>query len=260
MMHRSSAPAAEFPNDNPDLHGGAIWVCLEPCSVAFAECRPELASEKEPAMEKNEDVLHDAIPTALASEELEESEDRPSMILPIGTRVADDEPEPTSLEDLVRHCGVDLEDDILIDELGDFDAPEVPAADPFSSYVATLAEVLRTAGDVRAASAVPALLCDGLLLPDALPEAAIEALVAGAFLERNADGLAATGALRDVANAWRRILRGESDDISTCGPATLDEWSADLLARLVAAPGKAGQLRKELRSRGVAAFGLIEAA
>ncbi|MBN9164395.1 MAG: hypothetical protein J0I07_25755, partial [Myxococcales bacterium] len=34
------------------------------------------------------------------------------------------------------------------------------------------------------------------------------------------------------------------------------EWAADLLARLLAAPAKAPSLRQELRSRGVAAFGL----
>ena len=37
---------------------------------------------------------------------------------------------------------------------------------------------------------------------------------------------------------------------------TLDEWSADLLARMMGAPSKAATLRRELRSHGVAAFGL----
>jgi hypothetical protein len=40
----------------------------------------------------------------------------------------------------------------------------------------------------------------------------------------------------------------------------LDEWAADLLARLLGAPARATGLRRDLRSRGVAAFGLVEAA
>jgi hypothetical protein len=40
----------------------------------------------------------------------------------------------------------------------------------------------------------------------------------------------------------------------------LDEWAADVLARLFGAPDRSAQLRRELRGRGVAAFGLIEAA
>jgi hypothetical protein len=61
-----------------------------------------------------------------------------------------------------------------------------------------------------------------------------------------------------VATAWRAILRGESEDFSKCA-ATLDEWAANALASILSAPQKAGQLRRELRARGVAAFGLIDA-
>jgi hypothetical protein len=44
-----------------------------------------------------------------------------------------------------------------------------------------------------------------------------------------------------------------------CGPATLDEWSADILSRVLGNPMLAAQLRRELRQCGVAAFGLVAA-
>ncbi len=63
----------------------------------------------------------------------------------------------------------------------------------------------------------------------------------------------------DVARAWCAILRGESEDFSLCG-TPLDEWASQTLARIADAPQKAAQFRRDLRSRGVAAFGLVEAA
>ena len=50
-------------------------------------------------------------------------------------------------------------------------------------------------------------------------------------------------------------MRGTSEDFSACGDAMLDEWAADLLARLVGGPTRATTLKRELRDRGVAAFG-----
>jgi hypothetical protein len=69
-----------------------------------------------------------------------------------------------------------------------------------------------------------------------------------------------TTSFTSVTSAWRAILRGTSDDLAACGTAMLDEWAADVLARLIGELGRTAQLRRELRDRGVAAFGLIEAA
>ena len=60
-----------------------------------------------------------------------------------------------------------------------------------------------------------------------------------------------------IASAWRAILRGESDDFAACGPKSLDEWASEALAHFLNAPTKAGALRRELRARGVAAYGLV---
>ena len=59
--------------------------------------------------------------------------------------------------------------------------------------------------------------------------------------------------------AWQGILRGESEDFSLCG-GTLDEWTANVLARLLGNAGRADGIRRELRRRGIAAFGLVSAA
>ena len=39
--------------------------------------------------------------------------------------------------------------------------------------------------------------------------------------------------------------------------ATLDTWTADLVARLIAHPDKAQTIRRDLRRRGIAAFGML---
>jgi hypothetical protein len=121
--------------------------------------------------------------------------------------------------------GSDIE---VVETLGPFDAidegPYAPA-DPYATLVATLAAVARDVGAPQLAAR-----------------------------------LADTLDIDPVAMAWRAILRGESDDYAACGAATLDEWAADTLARLMSAPSRASQLRRELRSRGVVAFGLVEAA
>jgi hypothetical protein len=55
--------------------------------------------------------------------------------------------------------------------------------------------------------------------------------------------------------AWQGILRGESEDFGALGP--LDEWAADVVARVVGNPARADGIRRELRRRGVAAFGVV---
>jgi hypothetical protein len=65
--------------------------------------------------------------------------------------------------------------------------------------------------------------------------------------------------LRTEAFAWREILLGERHELPTSSTRLLDEWGAELLAHLTGAVGKTEQIRRELRARGVAAFGLVPA-
>jgi hypothetical protein len=133
------------------------------------------------------------------------------------------------------------------------DSSSLPPAsdDPFTLLVCTLTDVAIGAGSPHVASLLPGLLFDGRL-PELLDGPTDQALRAAGIW----DGAAVTPAFVRVTAAWRSILRGTSDDFDACGPAMLDEWASDLLARLLASPAKAMVLRQELRSRGVAAFGL----
>jgi hypothetical protein len=118
----------------------------------------------------------------------------------------------------------DFDDEIEI--VDDLDAPRIePTAledDRFSTFVRMLVDIVHTSGDGAAA-----------------------------------DRLTAALASDPTARAWRAIILSESDDFAACGAKTLDEWAADLVAQALTAPSKTEIVRRELRARGVAAFGLV---
>jgi hypothetical protein len=117
-------------------------------------------------------------------------------------------------------------DELLFDEIVDEGFPSVappPPPDGFTRLVALLEEVARGAGGEGSSFAVRGVI-------DASPE----------------------------ANGWQRVLRGECDDLSECGALALDEWCAGIVARAVGNVARADGLRRELRRRGVAAFGWLE--
>jgi hypothetical protein len=59
------------------------------------------------------------------------------------------------------------------------------------------------------------------------------------------------------AIGWRGILLGESEDYSSCGSQTLDEWAAGLVVECVPGAGRPDGVKRELRKHGVAAFGFV---
>ncbi len=155
-----------------------------------------------------------------------------------------------------------LADDTVCDEEElptDVDGPaSVPSDDPFATLCVVLGEVARAMG-----CSAESLRCVGTLLGVArvdgstLSAASADALVSGGLLESGEQGYRrAEGFAREVL-AWQGVLRGECDDFSACGAAMLDEWCANLLARAMGNPSRAETLRRELRRRGVAAFGLV---
>jgi hypothetical protein len=215
--------AAEFPNDNDALHDGTIWMCVEPCGPAEAHAP---SPRREPAMEPMFEFEEDA------SEE------------------------PIEIVETLAPIDADAA------------ATEVVPAPAFSEVVLATraAEMIAEAMEIPPPPAVPTFAdADALAQADAPPDAYATLLLAmmdaalacGAPLARET----IAGALETdaTASAWRRILRGESEDFSACA-LPLDEWSATVLASLLGAPAKSAQLRRELRARGVAAFGLLEAA
>ena len=115
-----------------------------------------------------------------------------------------------------------------------------PSDDPFAMLTAVLEDVARAAGADEAMLATLACLLGRTRLGASAP-----------------DGHAA---LRAQALAWQGILRGESEDFTACGSGMLDEWCAALVAAVLGQNMRADGLKRELRRRGVAAFGLVEQA
>jgi hypothetical protein len=119
-----------------------------------------------------------------------------------------------------------------------------PARSAFDGFIEALVAVLLASGATRAAAALPVWLRSGR----------IEAPLADLPLLRSDE-------LGTTLEAWRAVLAGTSGDLSACGASTLDRWAAELLAIVLGAPpARVEELRRDLRRRGVAAFGMLDAA
>jgi hypothetical protein len=159
---------------------------------------------------------------------------------------------------------LEVVDDAYFDGAFDDAMDEPPRLDPFVTFGSILERAAcAIGGDAVDPSALRALLglggaaCAAL---DALPASAVNALVEGGVLRRTETGLARTARFASVVQAWSGILRGESEDFGPCGTPMLDEWAADLVARFLGSAGRAAHVRREVRSLGVAAFGLVASA
>jgi hypothetical protein len=313
--------SSEFPNDNPALHAGVIWVCDSLTGRPRAERSPLLLPrwtwtqsrgmireelEEKPPVEiaavVEAAVVEAALVEPIAEEAIQVAEEDEgegeilieemtpidalgevehvehvdlapptiSEIVLIGARETDDEEideEPASLASLAALAAVATEiaselvptpsDEISVSESVVVVEQLPPPApdDPFTVLVCRLSDVAVSAGAPHVAAILPGLLFEGRL-PESLEGEALDALRDGGVVVANE--ISPTFVSR--TNAWREILRGTSDDFEAAGNVMLDEWAADVLARLLSAPQRATSLRQELRTRGVAAFGLVEAA
>ncbi len=229
------ARASEFPNDNAALHRGAVWVTHEPC----AQWEAERSATPAPSLAASASVAVAQAPAVVQAV----AAPAPSPDLP--TLLDDDPPDDIEVVEELDPIELDLSQ---VDD------------DPFATFIRTLVEVATDAGCEKAAAILPALLDGGRVVPGVLPQAVSDALLGSGVLARTDGGLVGGESFRKTAAAWRAILRGDSEDFSSCGTRMLDEWAADLVACLVAAPAKTERLRRELRTRGIAAFGLVLAA
>jgi hypothetical protein len=320
-MRSGFAPsfAAEFPNDNPALHLGVSWVCLQvvgpprpvarPRPSAVAPSVPVRAAQEEaaPTIEVAAPEPLPAAPASVSSPIAELSaSDVVSTERPHEQALLT-EPAPPVSDELKMESPAIIDErapsvepvafEVAIDEdvtaMGDADAapqsdvvapepmemgegafaidvpptPEplqaeaepVPAEpDAYTAYVDALVSVALAAGATRAAATLPALLGSGALDVTAFSDDVQKALIGAGVVERSGDGLALRAAFASTASAWRNVLRGETNDLSACGTTTLDSWSADLLRAF--GVGGSKDVRRELRGRGVAAFGMLVAA
>jgi len=224
--------ATEFPADNPLLGSGSAWVCSSLRGRALPTRRRLILVTPILLMPEGAVPPPHSLPAPVVAK-----------AAPAPAVVAARAPEPPA--------------EVAVAPAPPPDAAVAP--DPFESFVAALGQALLAGGQTRAAAVLPGLLQAGSLREGELPSEAVDALRQRGVIE--ARGLALTSSFRERVEAWRRVLCGTSDDLSACGDATLDTWSSELLCALSAAPpARAGDYRRELRKRGVAAFGLIEIA
>jgi hypothetical protein len=128
----------------------------------------------------------------------------------------------------------------------------------FAGFVDALAQVALARGATRAAAILPSFFnsteIEASLLNDVLSvelqEAKLGTLHEGRF--RIAEAFSA------AALAWRNLLDGSSEDISAC-ESTLDDWGTTVLLGM-GTPGTHAEIKRELRRKGVAAFGMRAAA
>jgi hypothetical protein len=142
-------------------------------------------------------------------------------------------------------------------------APSVtpPANDPIAAFISAVLDVAAAHGAGDRVAYLEVLLERGGSAP-VLPSYAFStgarvALIEGRILEPTDDGLMATASFAESKRAWLAALGGNCSDLSSCGDSMLDAWTADLVARLLAEPARTEAVRRDLRRRGIAAFGMV---
>jgi len=127
------------------------------------------------------------------------------------------------------------------------------------TFVRAIAEVALAHGAAETAAHVESLFKFGTPAPLELSPSARAALLDGNILEATEAGVHATAWFARTSSAWQSMLRGDGGNLAECGESTLDGWTADLIACLVAKPSMASAIRRDLRRRGIAAFGMLDA-
>jgi hypothetical protein len=220
--------ASEFPNDNAEISGGAIWVGAELTGPAQLELAPYQPVKAEAFVLFFEDDDLDG-PVELASSGGSLS-------------VAVHQSETLNVEPV---------DEVEV-------APAAACAPAFAHFEAALVAALMAQGASRSAALLPRLLRLESLAADSVSKEVLLTLQSRGYLESNTRY---SPKFRELCTAWSAVLQGSSRDFAACGTTTLDRFGADLLAALLAVPAtRADELRRQLRKAGIAAFGVLEAA
>lgn len=231
---------SEFPCDNPSLHFGGTWVLLDTTGTAAFEAN---ADEPPPAAVTFEVASLDSFLDEVACEEpsvveahVLEGADREEVMASAPSVEADvEEREPE-----VRESGVFLASD----------AEEVEPTLPITLTAPAMDEPPQAETSNDAHDDVNAFC---MLLEE----------VAGQFGGESAAEVVSSwlrdedSPLAEERAPWLALLRGDECDLASASAATLDEWASKMLAKAIGRD--AGELRRELRSRGLAAYGLLAA-
>jgi hypothetical protein len=222
--------ASEFPNDNAEISGGAIWIGAELTGPATLELAPFAPVSAEPF------VLF--------------FEDDEGYV---------DGPVELEIEPAVEAAVVDAPTAPVVDAQPAADAPPaVVPAPAFAHFESALSAALMAQGASRSAALLPRLLRLESLPADGFTKEVQLTLQSRGYLDSHSRY---SQKFRDLCGAWAAVLSGASQDFAACGTTTLDRFGADLLAALLAVPAtRADELRRQLRKAGIAAFGVLEAA
>ncbi len=238
----------EFPNDNPDL-----WSNRAPlAALAILLAEAELAEDEKEAERSDPNERVDFPVVTVVAEE------------PAPVEKEAERSDPNELHDFSEDDGPEVEviefdeADFAVVENESIPPPPPPKPDLFQIFARTLIEVSLAAGAPgRAVEMLPAMLGIARLDATALDAATTDALVAADMLARAETGaITRSDTFVATAQAWRATILGEEADFSAC-TTTLDEWSATLVATLANMPQQRESFRRDLRSRGIAAFGLL---
>lgn len=233
---------SEFPCDNPSLHYGATWVLLATTGAPAFEAPIEAPSNPLEASEAA------AVACTPMEEELAESPIR-----------YDEEPVTVAAPVAeVRESGIFLANAAEAPE--DLAAPQEADEPQEVTQPIVLAEAVTEAvisePEVAAAAAedVPDDVNAFCMLLETVAvqfggESAAE--VVSSWLRDEDSPMAEERA------PWLALLRGDECDLSTASAATLDEWASKMVSK--ASGRDAAEIRRELRNRGLAAYGLLAA-
>jgi hypothetical protein len=230
--------AAEFPHENALLDRGALWVGTALCALEIAEsivAKSGPAKARAGANAKKASVVPETVEapresTAVAplvetrgegtaTTRLETPDERPAAFV-------------TPVETGTEHA-----------------ATEHPEAhdERVETFVRAITEVALAHGAAETAAHVESLFKFGTPAPLALSALARAALLDGNILEATDEGFHVTAWFARTSSAWQNMLRGEGASLAECGESTLDGFTADLIACLVAKPSMASTIRRDLR-------------
>jgi hypothetical protein len=129
----------------------------------------------------------------------------------------------------------------------------------YESFVAALSAVLLQRGATRGAAVIGSLLEGVRLETSALGETLVQQLTQAGIGEPRGELFLIDPEFARAASSWKTLLSAESEDFSSCAE-TLDDWATRLVSALLPNPAPVKDVRRELRRKGVAAFGMLAAA
>ena len=247
--------AAEFPHENELVDRGALWIGSALCGVetVVAVRKPKTRTFARiqalaPPM-RTELILPPPLPPVAP----DESAPIACLAEPVETRGPRAEPvgAPTEREERAEAVETRIEPTNRAE-------PDAPRDERVETFVRAISEVARAHGPAETAAHVESLFKFGTPAPLDLDPSARAALLDGNILEAIDGGVHATAWFTRTSSAWQSMLRGDGGNLAECGESTLDDWTANLIALLVAKPGMASTIRRDLRRRGIAAFGMLD--